>query len=65
VLLDQPDRLLYFGKIRRQWRCGSYIVHTRRVTRQEDSRSGSALGVLRFTRRLVLVILCFAYLVPV
>ena len=65
MLLDQPDRLLYGGKIRRwQWRL-CYIARTRRVARQEDSRSGGALGVLRFSRRLVLVIICFGDFVPV
>jgi hypothetical protein len=36
-----------------------------RVARQEDSRARDALGVLRFGRRLVLVMICFGGLVPV
>ena len=49
VLLYQPDGLLYDGKIRRQlcWRCR--IGRTRRVGRQQDSRSDRALGVLRLS----------------
>src|SRR6516225_279219 len=36
-----------------------------RVARQEDSRSWGAIGVLRFSRRLVLVMICFGGVVPV
>jgi hypothetical protein len=47
VLLDQPDRLLYRGKLRRQLSCWCRIGRIRRVARQEDSRSERALGVFR------------------
>ena len=49
VLLYQLNRLPYRGKLRRQLRCWCRIGRTRRVARQQDSRSERPLGVLRLS----------------